>query len=128
MKRLGSHHTAEEIAAEVGRAGERLPMSTVYRALEALAGSGAVRAVHLGAGPTYYEEASEHHQHAVCEGCGGILHIEHGLVAELERHLEEDHGFKPTRTDVVVAGVCAGCASGRRRPRPRRNLEHRHHQ
>lgn len=102
-------------------------MSTIYRALEALAGSGVVRAVHLGAGPTYYEEASENHQHAVCEKCGGILHIEPELVGELERHLEEDHHFKPSRTDVVVIGVCAGCASGKGRPSGRRNLEHRHH-
>lgn len=111
----------------MGGQGERLPMSTIYRALEALSGSGVVRAVHLGAGPTYYEEATEHHQHAVCEGCGGILHIEHGLVADLERHLEEEHRFTPKRTDVVVVGVCAGCASGRGRPGGRRNLEHRHY-
>lgn len=111
----------------VWRSGQRLPMSTVYRALEALAGSGLVRSVHLGPGPTYYEPASEHHQHAVCEGCGGVLHIEPGLVAELERHLAEEHRFKPTRTDVVVVGVCAGCAAGQGRRGRRRNLEHRHY-
>jgi Fur family transcriptional regulator, ferric uptake regulator len=125
--RLGSHHTADEIAAELEASGERFPRSTVYRALDALAASGLVRTVHLGAGPTYYEEAAEQHQHAVCEVCEGILHLEHALVSELEQHLEERHHFKPTRTDVVVVGVCAACAEGGRKRRSgRRTLEHVH--
>jgi Fe2+ or Zn2+ uptake regulation protein len=100
----------------------------VYRALEALSTSGALRAVRLGDGPIHYEVSSEDHQHAICQVCGGVLHIEHSLVAELERHLQERHRFRPVRTDVLVVGICDECS---RRPGPRRArrvLEHVHYE
>lgn len=106
-----------------------LARSTVYRALEALAASGAVHAVRLGAGAVHYELTGEEHQHAVCQMCEGVLHIEDELVHELEHHLEELHRFTPVRTEVLVVGICDGCArsrGGRRAPK-RRTLEHVHH-
>lgn len=128
VSRLGGHCTADEITVELQRLHPGFPRSTVYRALEALATSGALRAVRLGDGPVHYEVATEDHQHAICQVCRGVMHIEHGLVAELERHLEERHHFHPVRTDVLVLGVCDDCARARgRRPTRRRFLDHVHY-
>ena len=85
---LGGHCTAEEIAAELHKTKPGFPRSTVYRALEALTASGSVYAAHLGEGPTHYELASGDHHHAVCQVCGGVLHIQEELVNLLESHLE----------------------------------------
>jgi Fe2+ or Zn2+ uptake regulation protein len=127
IKRLGGHCTADQITAELQQTWPGFSRSTVYRALEALSTSGALHAVRLGDGPVHYEVAGEEHQHAICQVCQGILHIEHGLVAELERHLQDRHRFKPVRTDVVVVGVCDSCTRGRaRRPARRRTLDHVH--
>ena len=110
VHRLGGHCTADEITAELQR---EQP--------------GALHAVRLGEGPIHYEVAAEDHQHALCQVCQGILHIEHGLVAELERHLEERHRFRPLRTDVVVIGICDACARGFGRTPRRRTLGHVHY-
>jgi Fur family ferric uptake transcriptional regulator len=127
IQRLGGHCTADEITAELQRDRPGFSRSTVYRALEALSTSGALHGVRLGEGPVHYEVAGEEHQHAICQVCQGILHIEHGLVTELERHLEERHRFKPVRTEVVVVGVCDACTRDRaRRPARRRTLDHVH--
>jgi Fur family ferric uptake transcriptional regulator len=127
IQRLGGHCTADEITAELQLGRPGFSRSTVYRALEALSTSGALHAVRLGDGPVHYEVAGEEHQHAICQVCQGILHIEHGLVDELERHLEERHRFKPVRTEVVVVGVCDACTRGRAlRPTRRRTLDHVH--
>jgi Fe2+ or Zn2+ uptake regulation protein len=127
IQRLGGHCTADEITAELQRDRPGFSRSTVYRALEALSTSGALHGVRLGEGPVHYEVAGEEHQHAICQVCQGILHIEHGLVTDLERHLEERHRFKPLRTEVVVVGVCDACARDRpRRPTRRRTLDHVH--
>lgn len=126
--RLGGHCTADEIAAEIHMTRPGFPRSTVYRALEALTASGSVYAAHLGEGATHYELASGDHHHAVCQVCGGVLHIEEELVGELERHLEQGHRFKPVRTEVLVVGVCEECSRnpGRHAVR-RRTIEAHHH-
>ena len=127
--RLGGHCTADQIADELRKARPGFPRSTVYRALEALTASGSVYAAHLGEGPTHYELASGDHHHAVCQVCGGVLHIEEEFVSELESHLEKGHGFRPVRTEVLVVGVCDDCS---RNPAPqaspRRMIDphHRH--
>ena len=111
--RLGGHCTAEEIAAELEKSSPGFPRSTVYRALDALTSSGALHAVRLGEGAVHYEPATGEHQHAVCQVCNGILHIEHDLVHELEDHLERLHRFHTVRTEVLVVGVCDACARAR---------------
>src|SRR5712691_4044870 len=120
--RLGGHCTAEEIAEELHKSRPGFPRSTVYRALEALTASGSVYAAHLGEGPTHYELASGDHHHAVCQVCGGVLHIQEELVNSLETHLQKSHHFRPVRTEVLVVGVCETCS---RAPGPKAARRHR---
>jgi Fur family ferric uptake transcriptional regulator len=129
LERLGAHCTADEIAAELRRDNPAIHRSTVYRILEAMVAAGLVRPVHLGTGAVHYEAAGEDHLHAVCQSCGCILHLEHHLTAELTSHLAADHRFTPVRTDVLVTGICYGCAHrppGPSSPRSRRTVEHHH--
>src|SRR5450756_497406 len=125
---LGGHCTAEEITAELHSSKPQFPRSTVYRALDALTASGSVYAAHLGEGATHYELASGDHHHAVCQVCGGVLHIQEELVNTLEGHLRDLHNFKPVRTEVLVVGVCDMCSRtpGNKAAR-RHTLEHVHH-
>ena len=125
---LGGHCTADQITEELRRTRPTFPRSTVYRGLEALTAAGTIYAAHLGEGATHYELASGEHHHAVCQVCGGVLHIEEDLVTAIEGHLEEQHHFKPARTEVLVVGICESCsrAPGRRSSR-HPTLEHVHH-
>ena len=125
--RLGGHCTAEEITDELHKTKAGFPRSTVYRALEALTASGSLFAAHLGDGPTHYELASGDHHRAVCQVCGGVMHIQEELVSDLEAHLEEGHGFKPVRTEVLVVGVCDDCSRNPTRPASRRRMIDPHH-
>lgn len=123
---LGSHCTADEITSAIQRRQPAFPRSTVYRALDALTTSGALHAVRLGDGPVRYEVASAPHQHAVCQECDRVFHVEQTLVEHVERHLRRHHRFTPLRTEVVVVGICDDCAAGRRPPPEPRTVEHRH--
>ena len=125
--RLGGHCTAEEIGDELHKTKPGFSRSTVYRALEALTASGSVYAAHLGEGPTYYELASGDHHHAVCQVCGGVMHIQEELVTALEEHLERGHGFRPVRTEVLVVGVCDDCSRNPAPQGPRRRMIDPHH-
>jgi len=126
--RLGGHCTADQITEELRRTRPTFPRSTVYRGLEALTAAGSLYAAHLGEGATHYELASGDHHHAVCQMCGGVLHIEEELVSALETHLEGLHRFKPTHTEVLVVGVCETCSrTPGRKSLHRHTLEHVHH-
>jgi Fe2+ or Zn2+ uptake regulation protein len=126
--RLGGHCTADEIAGELHRTRPGFARSTVYRALEALTASGSVYAAHLGEGPTHYELATGDHHHAVCQVCGGVLHIQEEFVSELEEHLQAGHHFRPVRTEVLVVGVCEECSRNPGKPgAPRRTIDAHHH-
>jgi Fur family ferric uptake transcriptional regulator len=126
--RLGGHCTADEITLELHKLKPGFPRSTVYRSLEALTASGSVYAAHLGEGSTHYELATGDHHHAVCQVCGGVLHIQERLVSDLEDHLEDLHNFKPTHTEVLVVGVCDNCSRNPGRKTARRHtLTHVHH-
>jgi Fur family ferric uptake transcriptional regulator len=125
--RLGGHCTADEIATELHKTKPGFPRSTVYRALDALTASGSVYAAHLGEGPTHYELASGDHHHAVCQVCGGVLHIQEELVSALEAHLQEGHRFRPVRTEVLVVGVCDECSRNPTKPAARRRTIDPHH-
>ncbi len=132
LSRLGPHCTAEEIAGDLDDRQLQLPRSSVYRALDALTASGAVRVAHFGGGAARYELAGEAHRHsmchAICQVCHGVLHLEDSLVRDLEAHLEHDHHFTSTQTEVVVVGVCAHCAqAGSHETQERRVLEHIHY-
>lgn len=128
MAALGDHCTADEILGELQALTPGVSRSTVYRALDALTASGALRAVYLGSGPIHYERVGEEHHHAVCQVCHGVMHVEDDLLRDLEAHLEERHRFHPVRTELLVIGVCDDCARARRPPeRRRRTLEHVHH-
>ena len=128
---LGPHCTADQIAERIQAERPGFQRSTVYRALEAFTIAGALRPVRFGGGPTHYEISDDQHQHAICERCEGIVHLEDSLLKELENHLEERHHFKPVRTEVLVIGVCAACAGsaeGKPTTGVGRNLEHVHYQ
>ena len=125
---LGGHCTADQITEELRRTRPSFPRSTVYRALEALTASGSLYAAHLGEGATHYELAGADHHHAVCQLCGGVLHIEEDLVANLESHLEQQHHFKLARTEVQVVGICESRSrTPGRKASHRPMLEHVHH-
>jgi Fur family transcriptional regulator, ferric uptake regulator len=131
LARLGPHCTAEEIAADLEARSVSLPRSSIYRALEALEASGTVKAGHFGGGAARYEVTGEEHQHAVCQECQGIMHLENSLIRALEEHLERAHRFTPLRTDVTVIGICSHCADpGHAGPRVgvAHNLEHVHYE
>jgi Fe2+ or Zn2+ uptake regulation protein len=115
IREIGPHCTADEVTAWVKRADPRIARSTVYRILATMTGSGDLLAARLDAGALRYELAAVEHHHAVCQVCGTVTHLGDELVKTLERHLAATLGFRAVRTDLTVAGICRGCATGGRR-------------
>lgn len=106
------HLTADEIADALADGDDAVTLSSVYRVLAVLEELDLVRSTRLGEGDVSHWELShpDEHFHVVCNVCGDVDHHRGSLVAVIEEHLSDGHGFVPEEITVLVRGTCATCA------------------
>jgi Fur family peroxide stress response transcriptional regulator len=112
---LDDHPSADEVHE---RAVRRLPdtsRTTVYRALETLAGMGLIAKTSLPGRSVRYDRRTETHHHLVCVRCDTILDIsDPGLDAILLPDTS-DLGFAVSDHNVQIRGICRRCSERDRR-------------
>lgn len=109
VRRLG-HATPEQIAEHLATDSPPLPLSTVYRALDALERVGAVSHGHLEQrAPTYHLVSHADHLHLRCAGCGAVAEADVDAAADLVRTLARRHGFAADVGHLVIPGRCRAC-------------------
>lgn len=103
--------TAEGI--EIGK-------SSLYRLLEKLCESGAVRkfrdeATDLAVFQYVGDDAEcARHLHLKCKTCGRLIHLHCELAGELVSHISAEHGFRIDSKGSVLYGICRACGEGER--------------
>ena len=107
-----SHLTAEEIADAVKDDDPSVNLSSVYRSLALFSDLGLVRESNLGSNEaTHWELAHSDEQfHLKCNSCGRVEHHTGDLVAQVESHLSDHHGFSADRVELLVSGTCRRCS------------------
>lgn len=109
--------TAEALWFALKAEGETVGKTTVYRQLEQMAASGEARKAIAPDGAAryqYVEDASActEHLHCQCVECGRLYHVDCAYLADLEAHLQREHGFGLNRAQTVLVGRCAACQKG----------------
>jgi Fur family ferric uptake transcriptional regulator len=113
LAELDGFHSAQDIHARLRAAGDPVGLSTVYRAVQALAEDGALDALNAGSGETLYRRCStRHHHHLVCRVCRRTVEVEGPTVERWAGRVAEEHGFADVSHTLEIVGTCAGCASG----------------
>ncbi|MBK8732451.1 MAG: transcriptional repressor [Actinomycetales bacterium] len=107
------HATPDAVAAQVGAdGGASVPLSTIYRGLEALEALGVVSHTHLDhRAPTYHLTGHADHVHLVCRACGRIDEVPASAATEFVAQISASRGFAADVTHMAVHGVCAECRS-----------------
>ncbi|MBK8571369.1 MAG: transcriptional repressor [Geothrix sp.] len=103
--------TVEEIWERMPERRSGLP--TVYRNLERFVREGWAESI-LGADQIMRFvrcESRHHHHHLQCEHCGRTVEVDACGLDESLRHLEALSGFKITRHQLQLFGLCATCRS-----------------
>jgi Fur family ferric uptake transcriptional regulator len=105
------HATPDAIAEYVAAdGGPPLPVSTIYRNLEALQDLGLVSHTHLDhRSPAYHLAEHAGHVHLVCLRCGAVSSAPDALAADLVRNLSEHAGFDADVTHMAIYGTCSSC-------------------
>ncbi len=105
------HGTPDAVAARVAEdGGAALPLSTIYRGLDALEELGIVSHTHLDhRAPTYHLADHATHIHLVCLGCGTVSEAPIATAAEFAGNVRAASGFDPDVTHMAIHGWCAAC-------------------
>jgi Fur family ferric uptake transcriptional regulator len=111
LDRLPDFRSAQEIHAQLRRAGEGIGLTTVYRTLQTLADSGEVDVLRTGSGEAVYRRcaSADHHHHLVCRRCGRTVEIEGPDVESWAERVAVEHGFSDVSHTVEIFGLCRDC-------------------
>jgi Fur family ferric uptake transcriptional regulator len=103
--------SAQELHAELRAGGERVGLTSVYRALQSLADRAAVDVVRQTNGElTYRRCASDaHHHHLLCRTCGATVEIEAPALEQWVADVAATHGYTVTAHTLEVTGTCRAC-------------------
>jgi Fur family ferric uptake transcriptional regulator len=109
------HGTPDVIATAVAAdGGPALPLSTIYRGLDALEQLGLVSHTHLDhKAPAYHLVRHADHIHLVCLGCQAIDELPVQAAADFVARVEAERGFRAEVTHLALHGWCAACAGPR---------------
>jgi len=116
--------SAQDLHELLRKRGDRVGLTTVYRALQALAEAGDVDVLRPDGGEAVYRRCAKeaHHHHLVCRDCGRTVEVEGPTVERWADQTARRHGFTDVSHTLEVFGRCADCgqrtAPPKRRSRP----------
>jgi len=105
------HVSAEEIYQDIRRRYPGLNISTVYRTLDLLKGTGLVTETDMGDGRVrFHSMGHEHHHHLVCSKCGKVIDLDEETLSPLTSVLSDKYGFHADLKHLAIFGRCKGCS------------------
>jgi Fur family transcriptional regulator, ferric uptake regulator len=100
--------SADEIAAGDG---ERIDLTSVYRALEYLEELGVAHHLHLGHGPARYVlTGGEEREYLVCERCGRISSFDSAELDGVRAEVRKASGYEARFSHFPIVGLCGSCS------------------
>ena len=107
---LEEFRTAQQLHDELRKQGKSIGLTTVYRALQALADTGDVDVIRTGEGEAAYRRCSTgHHHHLVCRSCGRAVEVSGPAVERWADAVAAEHGFREVSHDLEIFGTCRNC-------------------
>jgi len=104
--------SAQDLHGLLRRRGERVGLTTVYRALQAMADAGEVDVLRPTGGEAVYRRCAReaHHHHLVCRDCGRTEEVEGPAVERWAERTAREHGFIDVSHTLEVFGRCRACS------------------
>lgn len=105
--------SAQDIYAQMRADGAKIGLTTVYRALQALADTGQIDVLRTDDGESVYRACATdtHHHHLVCRRCGRTVEVAGPAVERWAEAVGAEHGFTAITHTVEVFGTCRSCSA-----------------
>ena len=107
----GEFITVQDLHHVLRKAGHRVGLSTVYRALNALVEAEAADTFRDAAGVQHYRTRTtvEHQHYLVCRQCGTSVPITSHAIERWANDTAHRCGFAEVAHVIELTGICAGC-------------------
>ena len=70
---------------------------------------GEIRKREFPGGADRFDHICSNHYHAKCVECGNIFDVELEYKTDLEKSIQNTHGFEFTGHDIIFKGICSEC-------------------
>lgn len=112
LDEIEEFRSAQDLHGLLRGRGEQVGLTTVYRTLQSLAGSGAVDVLHPESGEAVYRRCAtvDHHHHLTCRTCGRTVEVDGPAVERWAEGVARRHGFSAVSHTIEVFGRCPDCA------------------
>jgi Fur family ferric uptake transcriptional regulator len=102
--------SAQELHQSLVLQGQKIGLTTVYRALTDLVQLGEADSLALADGETKYRNCgADHHHHLICRSCGRAVEFELAGFEAAADQLARSHGFKDVSHSIELFGICGDC-------------------
>lgn len=104
-----THPTVDDIYQDLLMQFQGLSLATVYNNLKLLVEEGIIKEMKFSDVTSRYDIMLEPHYHILCTECGKITDFHHDLNSQLELDAVEQTGYKFSKTNIELFGVCPDC-------------------
>lgn len=102
--------SAQELHQSLVLQGQKIGLTTVYRALTDLVQLGEADSLASAEGETKYRNCgADHHHHLICRSCGRAVEFELAGFEAAADQLARSHGFKDVSHSIELFGICGDC-------------------
>jgi Fur family peroxide stress response transcriptional regulator len=113
------HPTVQKIYSEVNESFPTISYSTIYKTITFLKN---IRLIQELNPPPFdklrFDPIVEPHAHLICMNCGRIRDWESQYIPRLVDVISNETGFKVTRANMNVSGICKKCQDEKEKARP----------
>jgi Fur family ferric uptake transcriptional regulator len=112
ISRRDGHFTAADLVEEARERRLGIGRATIFRAIDALVGLGAVERLDLPNGEHAYvacDPIPRHHHHVICSSCGRTTEFVGCRLNAFLRAVEDQTGYSVDSHRVELFGICAAC-------------------
>ncbi|MFM7324506.1 MAG: Fur family transcriptional regulator, partial [Nodosilinea sp.] len=108
----GTHLSAEDLCDLLGKEGDPISLSTIYRNLKLMARMGILRELELSEGQKRYEinqPAPHHHHHLICVRCNKTVEFKNDSVLKVGAKTAGRSGYQLLDCQLLIQGICPTC-------------------
>ncbi|MDD3594700.1 MAG: transcriptional repressor [Candidatus Gastranaerophilales bacterium] len=103
------HVSADEVYDVINKNYPNISRATVYRNLNELAKSKEIKKIEIPGGADRFDYKCFDHYHIRCLKCGKIFDVDMEYIKDLEKTIQNSHGFEFKGHDIMFKGICPIC-------------------